>query len=216
MVCFGTTSGSFIREIEKSDISQEHFQKAIKKFVCLLEAQLANELSEKEVELLINEIKKDFSYADAALEKEREIIAANFYQELSAIFGEENADEMWSAVNWDEKLVTEVLINLFKKLPEISQNIEQAGIDLEKIGEEMSDILSQNQIKSTPSNEHLTEFLETNETEYLLSTEANRQHLEEAIEMLKNPHNYIYIDLNKLWEKSLFCLVVLKNSTNGQ
>ncbi|MFM8296781.1 MAG: hypothetical protein ACKN9E_19870, partial [Microcystaceae cyanobacterium] len=133
----------------------------------------------------------------AALGKEREIIAANFYQVLSTIFGEENANEMWSSVNWDEKLVAEGLMNSLKNLPEISQNMEKAGIDLEKMGKEMSDIPSQNQIKSTPSNEHLTEFLETNETEYLLSTEANRQHMEESLETLKDPHNYIYVDLNK-------------------
>jgi antitoxin YefM len=36
------------------------------------------------------------------------------------------------------------------------------------------------------------------ETEYLLSTEANRQHLREALELLKNPDNYIYVDPTKL------------------
>jgi hypothetical protein len=32
------------------------------------------------------------------------------------------------------------------------------------------------------------------ETDYLLSTEANRQHLKEAVELLRNPDNYIYVD----------------------
>lgn len=36
--------------------------------------------------------------------------------------------------------------------------------------------------------------LKIDETEYLLSTEANRQSLTEAIEELKHPENYIYID----------------------
>ncbi|MFN5514758.1 MAG: hypothetical protein ACK5CA_08405 [Cyanobacteriota bacterium] len=36
------------------------------------------------------------------------------------------------------------------------------------------------------------------ETEYLLSIEANRQHLREALESLKNPDNYIYVDPTKL------------------
>jgi antitoxin YefM len=35
---------------------------------------------------------------------------------------------------------------------------------------------------------------EMDETDYLLSTEANHQHLKEAIESLKNPDNYIYVD----------------------
>ena len=36
------------------------------------------------------------------------------------------------------------------------------------------------------------------ETDYLLSTEANQQHLTDAIALLKNPQNYIYIDPAKL------------------
>jgi antitoxin YefM len=44
----------------------------------------------------------------------------------------------------------------------------------------------------------IKESIDTDETEYLLSTEANRQHLQEAIELLKNPDNYIYIDPDKL------------------
>lgn len=44
----------------------------------------------------------------------------------------------------------------------------------------------------------IQESQEMDETDYLLSTEANRQYLKEAIESLKNPDNYIYIDPNKL------------------
>lgn len=36
------------------------------------------------------------------------------------------------------------------------------------------------------------------ETDYLLSTEANRLHLKEAVELLRNPDNYIYVDPAKL------------------
>ncbi len=35
---------------------------------------------------------------------------------------------------------------------------------------------------------------DVDETDYLLSTEANRRHLMEALEELKEPENYIYID----------------------
>lgn len=44
----------------------------------------------------------------------------------------------------------------------------------------------------------IKEPTEMDETDYLLSTEANRQHLQEAIELLKNPGNYIYVDSAKL------------------
>jgi len=36
------------------------------------------------------------------------------------------------------------------------------------------------------------------ETDYLLPTEANCQYLQEAMEELKNPENYIYIDPKNL------------------
>lgn len=38
------------------------------------------------------------------------------------------------------------------------------------------------------------EKTETDETDYLLSTEANRRHLIEALQELKQPDNYIYVD----------------------
>ncbi len=45
---------------------------------------------------------------------------------------------------------------------------------------------------------------EQDTTEYLLSTEANRKHLEEALEELKHPENFIRFnlsDLENLWKK---------------
>jgi antitoxin YefM len=44
----------------------------------------------------------------------------------------------------------------------------------------------------------IKEAAEMDETDYLLSTEANRQHLQEAIESLKNPDSYIYVDAANL------------------
>ena len=44
----------------------------------------------------------------------------------------------------------------------------------------------------------IQEPTEMDETDYLLSTEANRQNLKEALESLKNPDNYIYVDPAKL------------------
>ena len=39
---------------------------------------------------------------------------------------------------------------------------------------------------------------EMDETEYLLSTEANRKHLEAALEESKHPENFIRVDMNEL------------------
>lgn len=39
---------------------------------------------------------------------------------------------------------------------------------------------------------------EPDTTEYLLSTEANRQYLEEALEELKHPERFIEVDVNDL------------------
>jgi hypothetical protein len=44
----------------------------------------------------------------------------------------------------------------------------------------------------------IQEPVDIDETDYLLSTEANRQHLQEAMESLKNSDRYIYIDSSKL------------------
>lgn len=44
----------------------------------------------------------------------------------------------------------------------------------------------------------ITEPESIDETEYLLSTEANRKHLEEAVEQLKNQQNYIYVDSTEI------------------
>jgi antitoxin YefM len=40
--------------------------------------------------------------------------------------------------------------------------------------------------------------LKIDETEYLLSTEANRRNLLEGLEELKQPQNYIYVDIAAL------------------
>ena len=39
---------------------------------------------------------------------------------------------------------------------------------------------------------------EMDETEYLLSTEANRKHMEQALEDLKHPENFIRVDMDEL------------------
>lgn len=44
----------------------------------------------------------------------------------------------------------------------------------------------------------LVEEDEQDTTEYLLSTEANRQHLMESMRELEHPENFIYVDVDNL------------------
>jgi len=44
----------------------------------------------------------------------------------------------------------------------------------------------------------LVEEEEMDTTEYLLSTEANRKHLEDALEALKHPENFVRVDMDEL------------------
>ncbi|MGI8786623.1 MAG: hypothetical protein ACR2HG_02525 [Pyrinomonadaceae bacterium] len=44
----------------------------------------------------------------------------------------------------------------------------------------------------------LVEEKEMDATDYLLSTEANRKNLEQALEELKHPENFVRIDLDEL------------------
>ncbi len=44
----------------------------------------------------------------------------------------------------------------------------------------------------------LVEDEEQDTTEYLLSTETNRKYLEEALEELKHPENFIQVDIENL------------------
>lgn len=44
----------------------------------------------------------------------------------------------------------------------------------------------------------LVEEVEQDTTEYLLSTEANRQHLLESMRELEHPENFIYVDMDDL------------------
>ncbi len=44
----------------------------------------------------------------------------------------------------------------------------------------------------------LVEEEEMDTTEYLLSTEANRKHLEEALEELKHPEKFVQVDIENL------------------
>lgn len=39
---------------------------------------------------------------------------------------------------------------------------------------------------------------ETDATEYLLSTQANRKYLDEALDELKHPEKFVSVDVNKL------------------
>lgn len=61
----------------------------------------------------------------------------------------------------------------------------------------------------------LLEPEEQDETEYLLSTEANRNHLLEVLRELDDSSSYIYVDPAKLWDVSLFWPAAFDDLSHG-
>jgi hypothetical protein len=55
------------------------------------------------------------------------------YQQFAAIFGEEEAKEIWSARNWNTKIVLRDLALVLVDDLELRQNMEQKGFNLEEI-----------------------------------------------------------------------------------
>ncbi|HEY9663878.1 MAG TPA: hypothetical protein V6C65_35970, partial [Allocoleopsis sp.] len=53
-----------------------------------------------ELEKLLDEAKRDLRNARAFFGRDQDISETLFYQQFSAIFGEEEAKEIWAARNW--------------------------------------------------------------------------------------------------------------------
>jgi hypothetical protein len=78
-------------------------------------------------------VKRDLRDAHAFFSSDRDAIETSFYQHFAAIFGEEEAQEIWAARNWNTNIVLRDLALVLRNDPDLRQNIEQKGFNLEEI-----------------------------------------------------------------------------------
>ncbi|MFN6481352.1 MULTISPECIES: hypothetical protein [unclassified Nostoc] len=130
-----------IREIEENSVQQKLFD-FVEKFGSILEILKADTQADSdtdqdtkryELEKLLDEAKRDLKNARAFLSRDQDISEIFFYQKFAAIFGEEEANEIWSARNWNANIVLRDLTLVLMDDPKLRRNIEQKGFNLEKI-----------------------------------------------------------------------------------
>ncbi len=86
-----------------------------------------------ELEKLLDQAQQDLRDARAFLSREEDVSETSFYKQFAAIFGEEEAEETWAVRNWDTTIVLSDLILVLMDDPELRQNIEQKGFNIEII-----------------------------------------------------------------------------------
>jgi hypothetical protein len=130
-----------IREIEENSVHQKllDFSERIGSILEILGADTQavsnteQETKLHEVEKLLDEAKRDLRKADAFVSRDQDISETLYYQQFAALFGEEEAKEIWAARNWNTKIVFRDLFLVLMDDPESRQNIEQKGFNLEEI-----------------------------------------------------------------------------------
>jgi hypothetical protein len=131
-----------IRQIQEVNPVQKRLFDVVEKLGSMLELLEADtqvssdgdqDSTHHKLEKLLDEVKRDLKSANAAFSKEKDISEAVFYQQFANIFGEEEAKEIWSVRNWNMNIVLRDLALVLMEEPELRQNIEQKGFNLEKI-----------------------------------------------------------------------------------
>lgn len=131
-----------IRQIEEVNPVQKRLFDFVEKLESMLKLLKANtqvssdgdqDSTQDELGKLLNEAKRDIKNAHAAVSKEQDISDAVFYQQFADIFGEEEAKEIWSARSWNTNIVLRDLALVLMDAPDLRQNIEQTGFNLEEI-----------------------------------------------------------------------------------
>jgi len=130
-----------IREIEENSVQQKlfNFVEKIGSILEILEAgtQAASDTEQNtkrhELEKLLDEAKRDLRNARAFFSRDQDNSETIFYQQFAAIFGEEEAKEIWAARSWDTNIVLRDLALVLMDDPELRQSIEQKGFNLEEI-----------------------------------------------------------------------------------
>lgn len=131
-----------IREIEQENSVQQKLFDFVEKIGSILEilkvetkadSDTEQDTKRYELEKLLGEAKRDLSNARAFFSRDQDISETLFYRQFAAIFGEEEAKEIWSARNWNANIVLRDLTLVLMDDPELRGSIEQKGFNLEKI-----------------------------------------------------------------------------------
>lgn len=130
-----------IREVKEVNAVQKLFDfvEKIKSISELLKSDtqvtsdIEQSIKQHKLEKLLDDAKQDLRSARASFSREQEVSETLFYEQFAAIFGEEEAKEIWSARSWNTSIVSRDLAIVLKDDPELRQNIEQKGINLEEI-----------------------------------------------------------------------------------
>ncbi len=131
-----------IREVEEVNPLQKQLFDMVEKFESILKVlesdtqvttDIEQNIKQHELDKLLDEAKQGLRNARAFLSREQEVSDTLFYQQFAAIFGEEEAKEIWSARSWNTSIVLRDLALVLMDDPELRQNIEQKCFNLEKI-----------------------------------------------------------------------------------
>lgn len=131
-----------IRQIEEVNLAQKRLFDSVEKLGAILklleiDTQVSSDSNlgstQHEIQELLDESQQDLKNARATLSKEQDIDEAKFYQQFADIFGEEEAKEIWSVRSWNKNIVLRDLALILRDEPELRQNVEQKGFNLEEI-----------------------------------------------------------------------------------
>jgi hypothetical protein len=90
-------------------------------------------LIQNELKDLLDGMKDDLKYIDAALAHDQDISDSKFYDQFVTSFGKEEADQVWADRGWNATLVLIDLVRILMDEPELRQKIENRGANFEEI-----------------------------------------------------------------------------------
>lgn len=125
-----------IKEAEKVNPLQQKLIEIEEKFKSIIEISrldAGQDSSQHNLEVLFNEMKHLLRNTSALLSREKDISDSLFYSQFITFFGEEEAEEIWSARGWDTNMVIRDLVLVLMDDPALRQRIEQKGINFVEI-----------------------------------------------------------------------------------
>ena len=91
------------------------------------------EQNKEELETLLSTIKTYIKDSHGVLAHQQEIDEAEFFEQFVSLFGIEQANELWSASQWNTNRILKNIAYVVMKKPELRPKIEERGINIEEI-----------------------------------------------------------------------------------